>query len=167
MTRRRSGSGGSALSLGFAAGFAAAGGFAVATAPVFAAGGAGVLPSTGSAIFPLLDLSISFINRDDRQTKFPNRDFSYNFLYFRNPLRVKANSGLCSDLFSWFIFWTAWCVVGGVKAACKITLGREGLFSRRICHAPSFHLLARHRAAGAVMRSRAESFAETVNQEES
>jgi hypothetical protein len=31
-----------------------------------AIGGAGVLSSTGSAIFPLLDLSINIINRDYR-----------------------------------------------------------------------------------------------------
>jgi hypothetical protein len=66
MTRRRIGSGGSALSFGFAAGFAAAGGFATAVAPVLAAGGAGVLPSTGSAIFPLSDLSIK--NYESRQS---------------------------------------------------------------------------------------------------
>ena len=58
------GSGGSALSLAFAAGFGAAGGFGATTVPAFAAGGAGVLPSTGSAIFPLSDLSINIMNRD-------------------------------------------------------------------------------------------------------
>src|ERR1700693_468602 len=69
MTRLRIGSGGSALSLAFAAGLAAAGGFAATTVPAFAAEGAGVLPSTGSAIFPLLDLTISIINRDYRRSK--------------------------------------------------------------------------------------------------
>jgi hypothetical protein len=59
------GSGGSALSLFFAAGFAAGGGAAVAVvAPAFGTGGVGVLPSTGSAIIPVINLSINFINRE-------------------------------------------------------------------------------------------------------
>ena len=57
MTRRRIGSGASAVSFGLAAGLAAAGGFATATALGLAGGGAGVLPSTGSAIVPLSDLA--------------------------------------------------------------------------------------------------------------
>jgi hypothetical protein len=58
------GSGGSALSLLlFAAGFGAGGGVAVA-APAFGTGGAGVLPSTGSAIIPVINLSINFMNRE-------------------------------------------------------------------------------------------------------
>jgi hypothetical protein len=64
------GSGGSALSFGFAAGLAAAGGFAAGTAPALAVGGAGVLPSTGSAIFPLSDLSTYIMNRDYSCTGF-------------------------------------------------------------------------------------------------
>jgi hypothetical protein len=55
------GSGGSAFSallfvVGLAAGFAAGGGAAV-VAPAFGAVGAGVLPSTGSAIIPVINLS--------------------------------------------------------------------------------------------------------------
>src|ERR1700732_2700506 len=102
MTRLRRGSGGSALSLGFAAGFGAAGGLAAGTAPALAVGEAGVLPSTGSAIFPLLDLSISIINRDYRRTKFLRTVFRYNFLYFRNPLPVKAKSDFGSYLCTCF-----------------------------------------------------------------
>src|SRR5216683_1561025 len=102
MTRLRMGSGGSALSLAFAAGLAAAGGFGATTVPVFATGGAGVLPSTGSAIFPLLDLSISIINRDYRRTKLLETVYRYNFLYFRNPLSVKANSDFRSYLCTCF-----------------------------------------------------------------
>src|ERR1700722_5027875 len=100
ITRLRMGSGGAALSLGFAAAFGAAGGFGATTVPALATGGAGVLPSTGSAIFPLLDLSISIINRDYRRTEFQITVFRYNFLYFRNPLPVKANSHFRSHLFT-------------------------------------------------------------------
>src|ERR1700688_2277352 len=111
MTRLRIGSGGSALSLAFAAGLGAAGGFAAGTAPALAIGGAGVLPSTGSAIFPLLDLSISIINRDYRRTKFLETVFRYNFLYFRNPLPVKANSDFWSYLCTCLVYAAVVCIL--------------------------------------------------------
>jgi hypothetical protein len=42
------------------------------------------------------------------QTNYQTSDFRDNFLYFRNPLRVKANSGSAPyPLFPWFLFWTA------------------------------------------------------------
>ena len=94
MTRLRNGSGGSALSLGLAAGFAAAGGL-VATAgpdPALVTGGAGLLPSTGSAIYPLSDLSIKIMNRDSTRTKAQIIGYWVHALIFPNPLRVKANS---------------------------------------------------------------------------
>ena len=164
MTRLRNGSGGSAFSLGFAAGLAAAGGFAAATAPVFAAGGAVVLPSTGSAIFPLLDLSISIINRDYRQTKFPKTIFRYSFLYFRKHLPVKANSAFRAHLFPWFIFWTELCSFGIAGAGRSITARRGGQFSRRLWRARSSGLPALPRAAGAATQLRAEFFAARANQ---
>lgn len=126
------GSGGSALSLGFAAGLAAAGGFGATAVPAFVIGGAGVLPSTGSAIFPLLDLSIIIINRDDRQTKFPETVFRYNFLYFRNPLRVKAKSGFSALLSPWFFFWTAGCTVSRVEAARLTPVSADTIHSKKI-----------------------------------
>src|SRR6202140_1090245 len=120
MTRLRMGSGGSALSLGFAAAFGVAGGFGPPTVPALATGGAGVLPSTGSAIFPLLDLSISIINRDYRQTKFQETVFRYNFLYFRNPLPVKANSD----------FWSYLCTRLGLRRECASLLRGQCLACR-------------------------------------
>ena len=125
ITRLRIGSGGSALSLAFAAGLAAAGGFAAATAPGFGAGGAGVLPSTGSAIFPLLDLSISIINRDYGRTNLPKTVYRYKFLYFRSTLPVKANSDSWSDLFAWFILWTARGVAANSRGKPFNTQGTE------------------------------------------
>ena len=64
------GSGASAFSLGFAAGLAATGGFGATTVPAFAIGGAGVLPSTGSAIMPLLYLLESNMSRTDGSADF-------------------------------------------------------------------------------------------------
>jgi hypothetical protein len=88
------GSGGSALSaLGLAAFTAGvAGGFAGGTAPAFAVGGAGVLPSTGSAMCPLSDLSIKIMNRDSTRTKAQIIGYWVHALIFPNPLHVKANS---------------------------------------------------------------------------
>src|ERR1700692_3370585 len=114
MKRLRRGSGGSAFSLGFAAGFGAAGGLAAGTAPALAIGEAGVLPSTGSAIFPLSDLSIKIMNRDYSYTGFLLIALRYSFLYFRNTLPVKANSGFRAHLFPWLVFWAAGYVSGGL-----------------------------------------------------
>ena len=164
------GSGGSALSLAFAAGLAAANGFGATTAPAFVAGGAGVLPSTGSAIFPLLDLSISIINRDYRRTKFLRTVFRYNFLYFRNPLPVKAKSDFGSYLCTCFgshphrtysTEWgqrlpRRWVSQGKPKrchSKCGITAGRGAQFSRRMWRAQLIRWLLRPRAAGAAMQS--------------
>src|SRR6202162_6550433 len=115
MTRLRIGSGGSAFSLGFAAGFGAAGGLAAGTAPALAIGEAGVLPSTGSAIFPLSDLSIKIMNRDYSYTGFLLMALRYSLLYFRKPLPVKANSDFRAYLLPWFVFWTARYILGGVE----------------------------------------------------
>jgi hypothetical protein len=81
------GSGASAFSLFFAAGFAAACGAAgfAGGAPAFGAGGAGVLPSTGSAIIPVINLSKEIISRDKCYVE--NDPF-----YILRPLCVKANS---------------------------------------------------------------------------
>jgi hypothetical protein len=81
------GSGGSAFSLFFADGFAAGGGAVgfAGVAPAFGAGGAGVLPSTGSAIIPVINLSKEIINRDKCYVE--NDPF-----YILRPLSVKANS---------------------------------------------------------------------------
>jgi hypothetical protein len=56
-----------------------------------------------------------------------NRDYSIsellgtilrnNFLYFRNPLPVKANSGFGCFLSPWFFFWTAADIAGVIEAA--------------------------------------------------
>ena len=110
MTRRRIGSGASAVSFGLAAGLAAAGGFATATALGLAGGGAGVLPSTGSAIVPLSDLATrKYESRQTTNQYSKERILGTTSYISASPvlsrrIPVSVRPWRC---FVWFAFWTA------------------------------------------------------------
>ena len=102
------GSGGSAVSFGFAAGFAAgAGGLAGAAAPVLAAGGAGVLPSTGSAIFPLSDLSMNYESSIVEQTHLTRILETTSYISASPYLSSRIQIWQRSCHLGWFVLWTA------------------------------------------------------------
>jgi len=56
------------------------------------------------------------MNRDYSITELLGAILRNNFLYFRTPLPVKANSGFRSHLFPWFFFWTTPNLVGVIEA---------------------------------------------------
>lgn len=176
MTRRRSGSGGSALSaLGLAAGFAAgaAGGLAVATAPAFATGGAGVLPSTGSAIFPLSDLSINYESRLCSNRRFRLR-FGIQTLIFPQapscqgefPIRFAVRDVCVVRILDRATQLPPSTWVRRAKPWLGVTPGRGERFCRRRRRARSARSLLRLRAAGAAMRPGAESFVARASRKE-
>ena len=110
MTRRRIGSGASAVSFGLAAGLAAAGGFATATALGLAGGGAGVLPSTGSAIVPLSDLATRKYESRQKTNQYSKERILGTTSYI-SPSPVLSRRipvfGSYHPMFAWFVFRTA------------------------------------------------------------